>query len=149
MVNSIEMDDSNNKFQKYNVTLSKIIGIIVNLKQEQQWKLLQYSEELIAEDNRASKRKSCQIPVNCAVSDRIFSGYINNISASGLFMATRIPFEVGKGIHLSFSMQGYDRPFKIKGEIVRSNQSGVGIEYKEINPYLAEMLDTLVKRMKC
>ena len=28
-------------------------------------------------------------------------------------------------------MQGYDRPFKIKGEIVRTNQSGVGIEYKD------------------
>jgi hypothetical protein len=45
-------------------------------------------------------------------------------------------------------MQGYDRPFKIRGIVVRSNIRGVGVEFKEIQPYIAQMLGTLVERIK-
>jgi len=45
-------------------------------------------------------------------------------------------------------MHGYDRPFKIKGKIVRSNQQGIGVEFKEVKPYIAEMLAALVERIK-
>ena len=49
---------------------------------------------------------------------------------------------------LSFNMNGYDRPFKIKGNIVFFNQHGIGVEFKEVKPYIAEMLGTLVERIK-
>jgi Tfp pilus assembly protein PilZ len=65
-----------------------------------------------------------------------------------LFIETKRPFNVGEEIMLSFNMHGYDRPFKIKGNIVRSNQQGIGVEFKEVKPYIAEMLGTLVERMK-
>ena len=40
-------------------------------------------------------------------------------------------FEIGETIPLSFSMQGYYRPFKIRGMVVRSNLNGVGVEFIE------------------
>jgi hypothetical protein len=45
-------------------------------------------------------------------------------------------------------MHGYDRPFKIKGNIVRSNYHGIGVEFKEVKPYIAQMLGALVERIK-
>jgi hypothetical protein len=44
-------------------------------------------------------------------------------------------------------MQGYDRPFKIKGKIVHSSRRGIGVEFRQVNPYLAEMLGVIVERM--
>ncbi|MGI9569353.1 MAG: PilZ domain-containing protein, partial [Desulfobulbia bacterium] len=71
-----------------------------------------------------------------------------DISKSGLLIETKRPLNVGEEIVLSFHMQGYDRPFKIKGNIVRSNQQGIGVEFKEVKPYIAEMLGALVERIK-
>jgi len=45
-------------------------------------------------------------------------------------------------------MHGYDRAFKIKGKIARTNQQGIGVEFKEVKPYIAEMLGALVERIK-
>lgn len=56
--------------------------------------------------------------------------------------------KIGETIPLSFSMQGYDRPFKIIGIVVRSNFNRVGVEFKEIMPYIAQMLGSLVERLK-
>jgi Tfp pilus assembly protein PilZ len=83
-----------------------------------------------------------------ATQNRIYSDKIADISNSGLFIETKRPLEVGEEIVLSFNMDGYDRPFKIKGNIVRSNQQGLGVEFKEVQPYIAEMLGALVERIK-
>ena len=141
------MSSSSKGMQKYNLIISKLIEIMFQLGRDKQLKLLQYAEQLLIEDQRTSIRKTCHIPVNYAANDRIYSSHINDISASGLYITTQKPLLVGDEIYVSFSMDGYDRPFKIKGEIVRTDQRGVGIEYKEVNRYIAEMLDTLVKRM--
>ena len=64
--------------------------------------------------------------------DLTINGLFYNIadfSNPGLFIETRRTLNVGEEIMLSFNMQGYDRPFKIKGNISRSNQQGFGVEF--------------------
>ena len=107
-----------------------------------------YVEELLAENKRISVRKECKIPISYATQDRIYSDNIADISKSGLFIKTKKPLDVGEEIVLSFNMHGYDRPFKIKGNIVRSNQQGLGVEFKDDKPYITEMLGSLVERIK-
>ncbi len=138
----------NNKLKKYNVTIKKLFDAILKLNHEQQTQVMIYVEDLLAENKRISARKACNIPINYATQDRIYSDNIADISKSGLFIETRSPLKVGEEIMLSFNMYGYDRPFKIKGNIVRSNQQGFGVEFKEVKPYIAEMLGTLVERIK-
>jgi Tfp pilus assembly protein PilZ len=142
------MGSINNKSKKYNVTLKKLFDAILKLSQQQQTQVMIYIEELLAENKRISVRKACNIPISYATQDRIYSDSIADISKSGLFIETKRPFNVGEEIMLSFNMHGYDRPFKIKGNIVRSNQQGIGVEFNEVNPYIAEMLGALVKRIK-
>jgi Tfp pilus assembly protein PilZ len=141
------MESLNNKFKKYNITIKKLFDAILNLSQEQQTQVMVYVEELLAENKRISVRKACKIPISYATQNRIYSDNIADISNSGLFIETKRPLEVGEEIVLSFNMHGYDRPFKIKGNIVRSNQQGLGVEFKEVHPYIAEMLGALVERI--
>ena len=138
----------NNKFKKYNITIKKLLDAILKLSHEQQTQVMIYVEELLAENKRTSVRKACNIPISYATQDRIYSDDIADISKSGLFIETKRPLNVGDDIALSFNMHGYDRPFKIKGNIVRSNQQGIGVEFKEVKPYIAEMLGALVERIK-
>ena len=138
----------NKKFKKYNVTLKKLFDAILNLSHEQQTQVMVFVEQLLAENKRISVRKACDIPISYATQNRIYSDNIADISKSGLFIETMMPLNVGEEVLLSFSMHGYDRPFKIKGDIVRSNQNGIGVEFKEIKPYIAEMLGALVERIK-
>ncbi len=142
------MESLNNKFKKYNIIIKKLFDAILKLSQEQQTQVMIYVEELLAENKRISVRKACKIPISYATQNRIYSDNIADISKSGLFIETRRPLDVGEKIVLSFNMHGYDRPFKIKGNIVRSNQQGIGVEFDEVKPYIAEMLGTLVERIK-
>jgi len=137
-----------NKFEKYNINIKKLFDAILRLSQEQQTQLLIYVVELIAENKRISIRKAYKIQISYATQNRIYSDNISDISRSGLFIETSRPFNIGEEIILSFNMHGYDRPFKIKGDIVRSNQQGIGVEFKEVNPYINEMLSALVERIK-
>ena len=142
------MGISDNKFKKYNITIKKLFDAILKLSQEQQTQVMIYVEELLAENKRISVRKACNIPISYATQNRIYSDNIADISKSGLLIETKRPLNVGEEIVLSFNMHGYDRPFKIKGNIVRSNQQGIGVEFKKVKPYIAEMLGALVERIK-
>ena len=136
------------QLKKYNVNISKLVEIIIKLKQEQQVKLFKYAKELLYEDKRGAVRKACQILINFASQYQIFTDHIKDISKTGLFIETKKPLFVGERIIMSFNMNGYDRPFKIKGEVVHANRFGVGIEYKGISPYVADMIGSLVERIE-
>ena len=133
---------------KYDLIVKKLFDAILSLDRKQQMQVLSYVEGLIIENKREYARKQCDIPVTYAAINRIYSDNITNISKNGIFIETNRSLQIGETIPLSFNMQGYDRPFKIRGIVVRSNLSGVGVEFKEIRPYIAQMLGSLVERIK-
>lgn len=134
--------------KKYNVVIPKLFQIILNLPEEKQLALLQHAEELLVKERRAFVRKSCSIPVSYATYDRVYSNIIKNISQKGVFIETKRPLFVGEELILSFSMPGFGKPLKVKGEIVQVSRSGIGVEFKNMSPYVEEMIATLINRMK-
>ena len=139
---------SENSLKKYNVVIPKLFQIILNLPEEKQQILLQYAEELLIKERRAFVRKKCSIPVSYATYDRVYSNIIKNISQKGVFIETQRPLFVGEELILSFSIAGFGTPFKVKGEIVQVSRSGIGVEFKNMSPYVKEMLGTLLDQMK-
>ena len=147
------MQTFHNNEKKYRVTTKKLFDAIIRLNQEQQTQVLIYVDELLFKQHsltinkRKSDRKLCDISINYASKNRIYSDKITDISKNGLFIETKGYLKIGEEVALCFNLPGYDRPFKFKGKIVRSNQRGYGIEYKEIKPYIAEMLASLINRI--
>lgn len=142
------MSKLNNQIKKYNVTIPKLFETILRLNKEQQEQLLKFAEALLVKDNRVSVRKACMIPINYAARNKIYSDQIKDISKKGLFIETHNPLIVGDEIFMSFNMQGYDRPVKTQGEIVHATQQGIGVKFKEISPYICQIIEALVERMK-
>ena len=134
--------------KKYNVVIPKLFQIILNLPEDKQLELLQHAEELLIKERRAFIRKTCSIPVSYATYDRVYSNIIKNISQKGVFIETKRPLFVGEELILSFTMPGFGKAFKVKGEIVQVSRSGIGVEFKNMSPYIEEMMATLINRMK-
>jgi Tfp pilus assembly protein PilZ len=142
------MEAEKRSTKKYNVVISKLFEVVINLGEEQQEALLHHAEELLVEEKRSGTRKPCRIPINFAAYDRVYSNHIKNISSQGLFIETQRPLLVGDEIVMTFRLDGFDKPFKVRGEIAHATRAGVGVEFKDISPYIEEMLRTVIKRMK-
>ena len=134
--------------KKYNVAISKLFQIIIELDEEQQRELLYRAEQLLVKEKRGDIRKSCDIPIHYAANDHVYSNKITDISANGLFIDTRRPLIRGDEVLMAFRMEGFDKSLKLRGEIARTNQAGIGVAFKNISPHTEEMIRVIVNRMK-
>ena len=134
--------------KKINDVISKLFQIVSELNQEQQKEILHHAEQLLVKDKRENIRRSCDISVNYAANDRVYSNQITNISANGLFIETRRSLIMGDEVIMAFKLEGFDKSLKLRGEIARANQAGIGVAFKNISPHIEEMIRVIVNRMK-
>ena len=57
-------------------------------------------------------------------------GVISNISRSGVFIETKNKYFLGQAIELVIPNKKIDKRLRIKGWIVRLNQTGIGVTFK-------------------
>lgn len=133
--------------EKYNTDILNLFEIILNLDEKRQRKLLSIAKTLFLREKRRDDRKTCQIPVYYATEDQVYTGYIKNISRTGLFIETKKNLPIGDEILMTFRLQGLNKPIKIKGQIAHTNKSGVGIKFKNTNSKLMKAIGILVDRM--
>ena len=142
------MSAQEKKSRKYNAAITKLFQIAIELPEEQQMVLLRHAEDILAREKRIGIRKPCDIPVNYAIDYRVYTNQISNISQSGLFIDTQKPLPAGEEIIMTFHLDGFNKPLKIKGEIAHSTRQGIGVEFKHVSPYIEEMIDILIGRME-
>jgi Tfp pilus assembly protein PilZ len=130
------------KAKQYNVTISELIKLILNLNEEHQEALLKKGKELLSKEGRAP-RKSCEIPVRYKTFDRVYSDRIMNISQSGVFIETRRPIFVGEEILMDFQIEGVNKALRMEGKVVHASSRGVGIEFKEVDPTVSKILPAI------
>jgi len=133
--------------KQYNVTISKLFELILDLNETHQKALLKKGQELLSKEKRAP-RKSCRIPVKYSTFDRIYSDKIKNISQSGVFIETQRPIFVGEEILIELKLEGVKTPLKITGNVVHASQSGVGIQFKNLDPHFSMILASVLDQMK-
>lgn len=81
-------------------------------------------------ERRKCSRKSCSTAIAYATKGFSSIEYIEDISGWGLFMRTQKTIAVGEDITMTISTPGSDSTIKIIGEVVRRNDSGVGVKFK-------------------
>jgi Tfp pilus assembly protein PilZ len=130
------------KITQYNVTISELIKLILNLNEEHQEALLKKGRELLSKEKRAP-RKSCKIPVKYQTFDRVYSDRIMNISQSGVFIDTRRPIFVGEEILMDFQIEGVNKALRMEGKVVHASSRGVGIEFQKVDPTVSQILPAI------
>jgi Tfp pilus assembly protein PilZ len=90
-----------------------------------------YQEVQEKQDGRPRKhgRKNFFMIIDYNVNDKYYRDFIQDISESGVFIKTSQTFSAGQKIQMTFMSPDYQKPFKIKGEIVRVHTAGVGVKF--------------------
>ncbi len=108
---------------------------------------------------RIEPRIPISLPVDFSVGDKTYTGYLLNISASGLFLHTRVALLPGTMVRLRFILPGTNRLMDIKGIVRWSTESdksrtffgGCGIMFTSISEedrrILAEFIKKEIKRL--
>ena len=142
------MNAQENTETQQDVIMSELFQKVIDLNENQQKQLLNYAEKLLVDEKREDIRRSCNIPINYAANNRVYSNQILNISANGLFIETQRPLARGEEVIMAFKLEGFDKPLKLRGEVARVSQDGAGVTFKDISPHIEEMIRVIVNRMK-
>ena len=132
------------KLQKYNIHMTKLINLVLNLSSEEQRFLLKKIDKLNLKEKRAYPRKACKIPVRYFYNEGIFNNFIVNISLGGCFIETQKPFSVGEKFLMDIHLDGDAKSIRVKGEVTNANRMGMGIVFEEVSDDLLGKLGNLL-----
>jgi Tfp pilus assembly protein PilZ len=139
---------SNIKLKKYNTAIARLLEIILSMSEQQQEAILKQAEALVKGDRRNCDRKSCNLSVNFATSDRMHKGYIKNISRRGVFISAGAPVIIGEDVLMVFKVSMNAKSVKLKGEVAHATRWGIGIEFTEKGLHFDRMLENLIQQIK-
>ena len=125
------MESSDNHPNEPNISVitARLFEIILDMPFEDRRTLLRDLEAKNSQGRRKFARKPYFMPVDFATPDRAFSGFIQNISSSGLLIETRETLPVGEQVTLSF-MRPTSRDYvTVGGEVVRNIPDGFGVKF--------------------
>ena len=123
------MTDTPNEVEKSEV-FSRLHELIRKMSKEEQQSLLAELEDRLFKKKRRHERKSFPTTIDYSTDTASYRDFIKDISFGGIFIETSEPFTVGEIISMTLLLPEYDKKIKIKGEIVRIDKQGVGVNFK-------------------
>ncbi len=132
------MDSSENNFDKIDIT-SRLLNLILEMPIENQINLLKKIDKSGYDGARRHVRKYAQKPWVVIIDSESGGGsskdFIKDISGGGMFIETRKSFSVGHDISLTFQLPSNRKRYKVVGEIIRSETTGIGVKFKRHELY--------------
>ena len=121
------------KIDEVEVT-SRLLNIIFEMPIHQQMGLLERLDATGYNGSRKQPRNRLKIPWTVLIDPKkekeSYQHYIKNISRCGMFVKTEQTFLVGEKIGLRFQVPSSRKLYKIVGEIVRCDKTGIGVRFK-------------------
>jgi hypothetical protein len=119
------------KFMRYNTTFSRLLKLVLDMSEREQFRLIEYAKSII--DERTLPRNICLIPANCTLKDRTFDGLILDINSYGAYVDTNEPCPIGQEIYLSFYNPFSYKNMDLGGKIVWSSNHGIGLRFNDLS----------------
>jgi hypothetical protein len=113
----------------------RLFQLITGMSDDERRTLLKLLENglLRGKCRRGYFRKSLRLPITFAVGQRAHRNFIRDISLSGVFIVTGIPFQVGEQLRIVLRDKDNNNPVKILGRIARVTTEGIGVEFFALN----------------
>ena len=124
---------------------ARLFKLIKKMSEDEQLTLLKELEEGFFKGRRKHERVPFFMAVDYSAEDRFYKDYIQDISAGGVFIQTRMPFRAGQDVSLTFPLPDYQKYIKINGEVVRVTPRGIGVKFKMVNQDQEAMIKSLLE----
>lgn len=128
--------------------LDEIIKRVYNLTDDQQKEVLESLQSLQKSQQREAPRLRERIDIDAVVDGKVVQSDTRDISAGGVFINTVDTFEIDKSAKVVFTVSGDKKSFKLQGHIVRVDEDGIAIKFKNITPYYQKILEDLIWEKK-
>jgi hypothetical protein len=123
-----------------------IYKLVLEMSEHQQQRLMDQLMESPADESpvitlnldeddtamRQIQRKACQLKAVYVVDAKTFESVITDISTVGMFIKTDAVYPPGKPIRVGCRLPGLERPLIVNGEILRSEEFGIGVRIKAL-----------------
>ena len=124
----------------------RIISLVNNLSDEKKQMLLDTLIEWQQKEQRNDDRITCLIAVDYATQKRAYRDFMQDLSKGGVFIETREPLHIGEKLSLTFTIPKTGNHFKIFGQIIRSDEKGIGVEFdKKLSEYQEQIIKGGIK----
>ena len=123
----------------------QVIELVKKMSEDEQLTLFKELEERLFKGRRKHEREPFFMVVDYSIEDRFYKDYIQDISAGGVFIETRMPFRAGQEVSLTFPLPDYQKYIKIIGEVVRVTPHGIGVKFKMVNQDQGAMIKSLLE----
>lgn len=100
------------------------------------------------EKKREHDRKSVLDVLDYMVDGKYYRDFVEDVSASGLFIRTNNEFKVGANITMTFELSTKERPFRINGEIVRVLPEGIGVRFIKESQVQEDAIQSLIENIE-
>ena len=127
---------------------ARLIELILKMSDEEQQNLLIELEEKLSVRKRKHDRKSYFSVVDYNALEAAHTGFIENISAGGVFIGTSRSFSVGQEISMAFPLPVSQEHVTMDGEVVRVNAEGIGVKFKTVDHEREGLIRRLVDMMQ-
>jgi len=107
-----------------------LFGLIDDMSDAEMRQLLKELEARQNKEPRKYSRKDFLTIIDYTVEGRHYRDFIQDISVSGVFIKTSQTFSVGQTILMTFMSPDNQKPFRINGEIIHTNEDGIGVKFK-------------------
>lgn len=115
------------------VITTRLVDLILKMSAKERQTLLNELEEKYKKGNREFSRKDYKKEVDFVLNERIFKGFIQNLSASGMFIETSESFSEGQIITLTFDLPEPGEHIKVSGKIARLIPGvGFGVKFNKV-----------------
>lgn len=125
--------------------VDELIERIARLDTEQQKELLQLVKQWQAGQQRRYERFEQQVDIGVGYQGRMARGRAKDLSAGGIYIVVDADFAPTETVDLVFSLPGAERPFKLKGRVVRLSRDGIAVEFEQVTSYFAQTLDDTLR----
>jgi Tfp pilus assembly protein PilZ len=140
------MATTDNNSEEVNIT-SRLLNLIFDMSMGKKLILLKFIDKWESKGVRRYHRKPLLIPIDYTTKFVAFKDVIKNISASGVFIETRMPFTVGQDITMVFRLPRSRKLIQAMGEIVRSDSHGIGVKFKRQSMEKEKKIDELQNKL--
>jgi Tfp pilus assembly protein PilZ len=115
------MNDIEKRLKDPNISVitARLFDLILKMPTLERQALLEELEDRMHKGRRTAPREKYFKDVDFATKDRVFRGFIQNISADGVLIETSESLSIGQEITLAFELPNTNEHVKISGKIAR------------------------------
>jgi len=96
-------------------------------------------------NSRQHDRYECLVAVDYDIKDWTYQCFLRDISLGGAYIETEQAIKTGQKIMLTLSSPEFKHGCAIEGEVVRRDEKGIGVRFKEIDLRQKNVIETMAK----